>query len=229
MLVGLALAVGLGLGLGTVLARAVLPLIVLTGEATRPVPGLLVQLPPGRVALLLCTVAVVPLTVTALPTLAARNRLGRCVSRGMSEVGEVSRPASRVVAPWVRTRLRVAPGAAGALALLVALAACLAGAFPRAVDRYEDAGLRHAFAQAGPDHTTVFVQARAPDPGLSTGQRATAVRPAALERQYRQILPTVRGPLTVDRAQSEYGVAGTVRIVLVATPLRRCPATASSS
>ncbi|MGW1910849.1 FtsX-like permease family protein [Streptomyces sp. NPDC002076] len=128
----------------------------------------------------------------------------------MSEVGEESRPASHVVAPWVRTRLRVAPGAAGALALLVALAACLAGAFPRAVDRYEDAGLRHAFAQAGPDHTTVFVQAPAPDPGLSAGQRATAVRPAALEVQYRQILPTVRGPLTVDRAQSEYGVAGTV-------------------
>ncbi|MGW1910850.1 ABC transporter permease, partial [Streptomyces sp. NPDC002076] len=67
VLVGLALAVGLGLG--TVLARAVLPLIVLTGEAARPVPGLLVQLPPGRVALLLCAVAVVPLTVAALPTL----------------------------------------------------------------------------------------------------------------------------------------------------------------
>ncbi|MER6059599.1 ABC transporter permease [Streptomyces sp. NPDC001792] len=67
VLVGLALAVGLGLG--TVLARAVLPLIVLTGEATRPVPDLLVQLPPGRVALLLCAVAVVPLTVAALPAL----------------------------------------------------------------------------------------------------------------------------------------------------------------
>ncbi|MQY32443.1 hypothetical protein SRB17_03920 [Streptomyces sp. RB17] len=67
VLVGLALAVGLGLGI--VLARAVLPLIVLTGEATLPVPDLLVQLPPIRVALLLCAVAVVPLTVAALPTL----------------------------------------------------------------------------------------------------------------------------------------------------------------
>ncbi|MEU9476621.1 FtsX-like permease family protein [Streptomyces sp. NPDC048191] len=67
VLVGLALAVGLGLG--TVLARAVLPLIVLTGAATRPVPDLLVQLPPFRVALLLAAVAVVPLTVTALPAL----------------------------------------------------------------------------------------------------------------------------------------------------------------
>ncbi|WP_225821393.1 FtsX-like permease family protein [Streptomyces naphthomycinicus] len=67
VLVGLAL--GVGLGLGTVLARAVLPLIVLTGEATRPVPDLLVHLPPGRVALLLAAVAVTPLTIAAAPTL----------------------------------------------------------------------------------------------------------------------------------------------------------------
>ncbi|MFI2757988.1 FtsX-like permease family protein [Streptomyces echinatus] len=65
VLVGLALAVGLGLG--TVLARAVLPLIVLTGEATRPVPDLLVLLPPSRVAVLLAAVAVVPLAVAAVP------------------------------------------------------------------------------------------------------------------------------------------------------------------
>ncbi|MBL1105099.1 ABC transporter permease [Streptomyces sp. 5-8] len=65
VLVGLALAVGLGLG--TVLARAVLPLIVLTGEATRPVPDLLVLLPPGRVGVLLAAVAVVPLAVAAMP------------------------------------------------------------------------------------------------------------------------------------------------------------------
>ncbi|MFD5799519.1 FtsX-like permease family protein, partial [Streptomyces diastatochromogenes] len=51
VLVGLALAVGVALG--TVLAHGVLPLIVLTGDATRPVPDLLVQLPPARVALLL--------------------------------------------------------------------------------------------------------------------------------------------------------------------------------
>ncbi|MGW2419027.1 ABC transporter permease [Streptomyces sp. NPDC001709] len=67
VLVGLALAVGLGLG--TALSRAVLPLIVLTGEATRPVPPLLVQLPPTRVTLLLAAVAAVPLAVAALPTL----------------------------------------------------------------------------------------------------------------------------------------------------------------
>ncbi|MFJ5967304.1 FtsX-like permease family protein [Streptomyces sp. NPDC093060] len=66
VLVGLALAVGVALG--TVLARGVLPLIVLTGDATRPVPGLLVQLPPVRVALLLAAVAAAPLAVAATAT-----------------------------------------------------------------------------------------------------------------------------------------------------------------
>ncbi|OXY99982.1 FtsX-like permease family protein [Streptomyces diastatochromogenes] len=66
VLVGLALAVGVALG--TVLARGVLPLIVLTGDATRPVPDLLVQLPPARVALLLVAVAAAPLVVAATAT-----------------------------------------------------------------------------------------------------------------------------------------------------------------
>ncbi|MFI2757989.1 FtsX-like permease family protein [Streptomyces echinatus] len=119
------------------------------------------------------------------------------------------RPAP-AAAPWVRTRLRAAPGAAAALALLVALASCLAGAFPRAVDRYEDAGLRRALRQAGPDHTTLRVSLPQPDLGLPPGQRAAAMRPAALERQYRKVLGTVGGPLAVDREQSAYGVGSTV-------------------
>ncbi|MET7284500.1 ABC transporter permease [Streptomyces sp. NPDC005573] len=64
VLVGLALAVGVALG--AVLARSVLPLIVLTGEATRPVPELVVRLPYGQVAVLLVAVAVPPLAVTAV-------------------------------------------------------------------------------------------------------------------------------------------------------------------
>ncbi|GAA3104584.1 FtsX-like permease family protein [Streptomyces echinatus] len=126
----------------------------------------------------------------------------------------VPRPATHrpapAAAPWVRTRLRAAPGAAAALALLVALASCLAGAFPRAVDRYEDAGLRRALRQAGPDHTTLRVSLPQPDLGLPPGQRAAAMRPAALERQYRKVLGTVGGPLAVDREQSAYGVGSTV-------------------
>uniref|UniRef100_UPI003F6838F7 FtsX-like permease family protein n=1 Tax=Streptomyces polyasparticus TaxID=2767826 RepID=UPI003F6838F7 len=63
VLIGLALLVGLALG--AVLTRAVVPLIVLTGEASKPVPSVLVELPPVRVALLLAAVAVVPLLVVA--------------------------------------------------------------------------------------------------------------------------------------------------------------------
>ncbi|MFJ8081210.1 FtsX-like permease family protein [Streptomyces sp. NPDC096205] len=64
VLVGLALLAGGALG--AVLTRAVIPLIVLTAQATRPVPELLVELPPGRVALLLAAVVLTPLLVTAV-------------------------------------------------------------------------------------------------------------------------------------------------------------------
>jgi ABC-type antimicrobial peptide transport system permease subunit len=60
-----ALALLVGALLGTVLTRAVVPLIVLTDEATRPVPTVLVQLPLTRVAALLAAVALTPLLVTA--------------------------------------------------------------------------------------------------------------------------------------------------------------------
>ncbi|MGW0583609.1 FtsX-like permease family protein, partial [Streptomyces sp. NPDC002920] len=58
-----------GLGLGTVLTRAVVPLIVLTSDATRPVPPVLVELPLSRVALLLAGVAVPLLLITAASAL----------------------------------------------------------------------------------------------------------------------------------------------------------------
>ncbi|RPF33578.1 FtsX-like permease family protein [Streptomyces sp. TLI_185] len=60
-----ALALVVGTALGTVLARAVIPLIVLTAQATRPVPRVLVELPVPHVAVLLAAVAVTPLLVTA--------------------------------------------------------------------------------------------------------------------------------------------------------------------
>ncbi|MFF0135684.1 FtsX-like permease family protein [Streptomyces sp. NPDC005227] len=67
VLVGLALVVGVALG--TVLTRAVVPLIVLTSEATRPVPAVLVRLPLPHVAVLLAGVAVTPLAITAFMAL----------------------------------------------------------------------------------------------------------------------------------------------------------------
>ncbi|WP_225799907.1 ABC transporter permease [Streptomyces sp. NK15101] len=64
---GLLIGIGLlvGIGLGTVLARAVVPLVVLTGRAARPVPPVLVELPLGQVALLLAGVAALPLVIVA--------------------------------------------------------------------------------------------------------------------------------------------------------------------
>ncbi|MFF7451057.1 MULTISPECIES: FtsX-like permease family protein [unclassified Streptomyces] len=112
---------------------------------------------------------------------------------------------SRARAPWIRTRLRAAPGAAVALALMVALTACLAAAFPRAVDRYEDAGLHRAVEQAGPDRTTVQLYAQ-PEYGVISEHD---VRPSTLADQYRKILATVPGPVVPDPSRSTYGVRTT--------------------
>ncbi|WP_405617884.1 FtsX-like permease family protein [Streptomyces sp. NBC_01508] len=64
---GLLLTVALliGLALGAVLTRAVVPLVVLTGQATQPVPGVLVDLPTGQVAALLAGVSALPLLMVA--------------------------------------------------------------------------------------------------------------------------------------------------------------------
>ncbi len=67
----IALALLIGLGIGTVLTRAVVPLIVLTGQAGRPVPTVLVELPAGQVAALLAGVAALPLVIVA--TMALRR------------------------------------------------------------------------------------------------------------------------------------------------------------
>lgn len=112
-----------------------------------------------------------------------------------------------VAAPWIRTRLRAAPFATSALALLVALTACLAAALPRAIDRYEDAGLLQAVRQARPDRTTVQITAPQTDAGPSFTDWASALLPDALRTRQEKLLATVPRPLTVDRAQSAYGVA----------------------
>ncbi|AJC58315.1 hypothetical protein GZL_05740 [Streptomyces sp. 769] len=59
------LALAVGTALGTVLTRAVVPLVVLTQQAGRPVPPVLVELPAGQVVGLLAAVAAVPLLVVA--------------------------------------------------------------------------------------------------------------------------------------------------------------------
>ncbi|WP_307135992.1 FtsX-like permease family protein [Streptomyces aurantiacus] len=115
----------------------------------------------------------------------------------------------RPVAPWIRTRLRAAPGAAVALALLVTASVCLAASFPRAVDRYEDAGLRRAVVDATASRTSVQVSAPPPKLGATQGEREAGLRPVALREQYEGILDVVERPLAADPAQSTYGVRTT--------------------
>ncbi|MFJ5560385.1 FtsX-like permease family protein [Streptomyces sp. NPDC093250] len=80
VLVGLALTVGVLLG--AVLARAVIPLVMLTAEATRPVPEVLVELPVLRVAALLAAVAAVPLLITAVLALRRADPVTSLRERG---------------------------------------------------------------------------------------------------------------------------------------------------
>ncbi|WP_404816125.1 FtsX-like permease family protein [Streptomyces thermolineatus] len=72
LLVGVGLLAGLALG--TVLTRAVVPLIVLTSGAARPVPPVLVELPLGQVALLVAA-------RSGRPARADHGRLGAAAHR----------------------------------------------------------------------------------------------------------------------------------------------------
>ncbi|MCF1594812.1 ABC transporter permease [Streptomyces muensis] len=113
------------------------------------------------------------------------------------------------VGAGLRTRLRAFAGTYVALALLVAVTAALAAAYPRAVDRYGDAGLRRAVEQARPDRTTV--QTEVPLPWLDTVEEMEdALRVGPLTAARAKILATAEAPLVPDPAQSSYGVRTTV-------------------
>lgn len=60
-----ALALLAGTALGAVLTYALVPLVVMTGQATRPIPPVLVELPLPRLAALLAALAAGPVLVTA--------------------------------------------------------------------------------------------------------------------------------------------------------------------
>lgn len=129
---------------------------------------------------------------------------------GIRRPGSGGRPGFRrrdhSVAPWIRTRLRTAPGAAVALALLVMATACLAAAFPRAVERYEDAGLRRAVLDATAPRTSLQVSAPQPGNYIPQPERETALRPESMRKAYERVLNTIERPLAVDPGQSTYGV-----------------------
>ncbi|MZG05671.1 ABC transporter permease [Streptomyces sp. SID5614] len=120
-------------------------------------------------------------------------------------------------APWIRTRLRTAPGAAAALAVLVLVTAFLAAAFPRAVDAYETKGLRHDIRLA--DAGRAAVEVSRPQPGLELprGQREAAVRTPELRRIGGALGKALPGPLRADMSSVAYGLR-TMRPVLATEP-----------
>ncbi|MEU9705449.1 FtsX-like permease family protein [Streptomyces sp. NPDC047981] len=121
------------------------------------------------------------------------------------------RPA-RAVAPWVRTRLRTAPGTAAAFALLVLVTAFLAAALPRTVDRYETEGLRHDIVTAPPRTSVLDITAAEPSGDVPPEARATVVAPERLAEKRTELLELLPAPLRFDLAQSAHGVRTTQRI-----------------
>jgi putative ABC transport system permease protein len=108
-------------------------------------------------------------------------------------------------AAGLRTRLKAFAGTSLALALLVAVTAALAAAYPRAVDRYGDAGLRRAVEEALPDMTTVRVEAP-PARGTTQEEAEAALRGGPLAAVRAEVLATAEAPLVPDLEQSSYGV-----------------------
>ncbi|WP_406860960.1 ABC transporter permease [Streptomyces sp. HUAS MG47] len=109
------------------------------------------------------------------------------------------------VAPWVRTRLRVAPWAACAVGVLVLVTALLAAALPRAVDVYETEGLRHAVASAPAAKRVVEV--------LNEDRTdADEVTPERLAEDYAALLRELPPPVRTLPADSAYGVRTSKRV-----------------
>ncbi|MEU5371061.1 ABC transporter permease [Streptomyces sp. NPDC005951] len=109
-------------------------------------------------------------------------------------------------APWIRTRLRTAPGAAVALAVLVLVTAFLAAAFPRAVDAYETKGLRHDIRLADAGRGAVEVSGAQPGLELPRKQREAAVRTPELRRIGGALGKALPDPLRADMSSVAYGL-----------------------
>ncbi|MBM9621541.1 FtsX-like permease family protein [Streptomyces zhihengii] len=127
----------------------------------------------------------------------------------------------RPVAPWVRTRLRTAPGTAAAFGVLVLLTAFLAAAFPRAVDAYENRGLRHTVTDA--PTTRSVLEVTTPGPGLTGSEEAreASLRSGALAEAYEKVLDALGGPLRAVPGESSYGVQTGVPLPALDTWLPR--------
>ncbi|MFE6700494.1 ABC transporter permease [Streptomyces sp. NPDC057718] len=120
-------------------------------------------------------------------------------------------------APWIRTRLRTAPGTAVALAVLVLVTAFLAAAFPRAVDAYETKGLRHDIGSADAGRGAVEVSRPQPGLELPQTQREAAARSPELSRVGGALLKALPAPLRADTPSVAYGIR-TLKPVLATEP-----------
>ncbi|WP_093878842.1 FtsX-like permease family protein [Streptomyces sp. TLI_105] len=118
-----------------------------------------------------------------------------------------SEKPARPVAPWVRTRLRTAPWAAAALALLVLVTAYLAAALPRAVDRYETEGLRHDIRTAAPRSSVLELTNPVP-----VGERGPGLVPGLLQAQSDEVRDLFPAPILTDPEQSVHGVRTVKRV-----------------
>ncbi|MFH8517777.1 ABC transporter permease [Streptomyces gelaticus] len=112
---------------------------------------------------------------------------------------------ARAAAPWVRTRLRTAPGTAWALGLLVLLTSFLAAAFPRAVEQHENEGLRHDITAADPRHSVLELSSPQPELQFPQAHREEAVREAALASVHRQVRSALPAEVRPGTADSAYG------------------------
>ncbi|OSC66988.1 ABC transporter permease [Streptomyces sp. WA6-1-16] len=120
-------------------------------------------------------------------------------------------------APWIRTRLRTAPGAAVALAVLVLVTAFLAAAFPRAVDAYETKGLRHDIRRADAGRSALEIARPQPGLELPQAQREAEVRSPELKRVGGALVKALPAPLRADMSSVAYGLR-TTKPVLATEP-----------
>ncbi|MFE6039244.1 FtsX-like permease family protein [Streptomyces sp. NPDC056452] len=109
-------------------------------------------------------------------------------------------------APWVRTRLRTAPGISAALAVLVFLTAFLAAAFPRSVDAYEAKALRHDVSTASPGQSVLEVTTPPPSLADPRPAREQALREETLAAIDRALVKGLPAPVRADLPRSSYGV-----------------------
>ncbi|MFI2782924.1 FtsX-like permease family protein [Streptomyces sp. ALB3] len=116
-------------------------------------------------------------------------------------------------APWVRTRLRTAPGVSAALAVLVFLTAFLAAAFPRSVDAYETEALRHGVTAAPPGQSVLEVTTLPPPLGQAPSVRESAMREKALAAADGALAEALPDPVRADAPRSSYGVHTTKPLV----------------